>query len=83
MRVRVSMVPLLALLLVVEIASGWDRLLAVSEAAERLGVTERFVRTLIAQRRIAVHRFNGLIRVGMRDLDDYIESSRTEAESEG
>ena len=58
------------------------RLLDVAEAAERLGITQRFVRKLVAQRQLPVYRINSrTIRLSETDLDAYLDSCRNEADS--
>lgn len=53
-------------------------LLDVPGAAEYLGVTERFTRRLIAERRIAVVRIGRHVRIDARDLDAMIAAGRSE-----
>ena len=55
--------------------SGW---LTVAEAAEYLNVTERFIRRLITQHRIAFHRFGRHVRLNFRDLDAFAEAGRVD-----
>lgn len=52
------------------------RLLAVDQAAELLGTGERFVRRLIAERRITYVRVGRHVRIPEAALDEYI-STRT------
>lgn len=54
-------------------------LLTPAEAAEYLGVTERWIRRAVTERRIAVHRIGKLLRFAKTDLDSYLELRRTEA----
>lgn len=54
-------------------------LLTVKQAAEFLNVKERFVRRLIAEERIAVHRLGRHVRLGRADLAEYIAAGRREA----
>jgi excisionase family DNA binding protein len=58
-----------------------DRLLTVEEAADRLGTSVRFVRRLIAERRIAYTKLGRHVRIASRDLDAYVASGRVEARS--
>ncbi|MFJ2650446.1 excisionase family DNA-binding protein [Streptomyces sp. NPDC087420] len=51
-----------------------DRLLAVEEAAERLGTGVRFVRRLIAERRIAFVKVGRHVRLSEAVLTAYIEA---------
>lgn len=52
------------------------RLLAVDQAAELLGTGERFVRRLIAERRITYVRVGRHVRIPEAAIEDYI-STRT------
>jgi excisionase family DNA binding protein len=58
-----------------------ERLLTVDEAAERLGTSARFIRRLIAERRIAYTKLGRHVRIAARDLDAYVASGRVEARS--
>jgi len=53
-----------------------DRLLTVDEAAVALNTTSRFVRRLIAERRICFHHIGRHVRIAEKDLTDFIESGR-------
>jgi excisionase family DNA binding protein len=55
-----------------------DTLLTVEQAAERLGTTERFVRRLVFERRIAYVKLGRHVRIAGRDLDAYIRAGRVE-----
>jgi excisionase family DNA binding protein len=56
-----------------------DRLLTVEEAADRLGTSVRFVRRLIAERRIAYIRVGRHIRIAEADLASFVAAGRVEA----
>jgi excisionase family DNA binding protein len=58
-----------------------ERLLTVNEAAERLGTSTRFIRRLIAERRIAYTRLGRHVRIAGRDLDAFVASGRVEPRS--
>ena len=58
-----------------------ERLLTVDEAAERLGTSARFIRRLIAERRIAYTKLGRHVRIAGRDLDAYVASGRVEPRS--
>jgi excisionase family DNA binding protein len=58
-----------------------ETLLSVEQAAERLGTSERFVRRLIAERRIAYTKLGRHVRIAIRDLDAFILAGRVEAGS--
>lgn len=53
-------------------------LLSVPQAAERLGTPERFVRRLIAERRVRFYRVGKYIRFDSRDLDAFIGAGLVE-----
>jgi excisionase family DNA binding protein len=56
-----------------------ETLLSVEQAAERLGTSERFVRRLIAERRIAYTKLGRHVRIAAPDLDGFIAAGRVEA----
>ena len=58
-----------------------ERLLTVDEAAERLGTSARFIRRLIAERRIAYTKLGRHVRIAARDLDAFLASGRVEPRS--
>ena len=51
-------------------------LLTVEQAAERLNTKPRFIRRLIAERRIEFHRVGLHVRISERALAEFIESGR-------
>ncbi len=53
--------------------------LTLVEAAEYPNVTERFMRRLVAERRISYHKLGGLLRFLPADLDELLQASRVEA----
>src|SRR5918995_702756 len=53
-----------------------DRLLTVEEAADRLGTSVRFVRRLIAERRIAYIRVGRHVRIAEADLASFVAAGR-------
>jgi excisionase family DNA binding protein len=53
-------------------------LLTVDEAAAVLNTPPRFIRRLIAERRIVFHHVGRHVRIARRDLDAFIESGRVE-----
>lgn len=55
------------------------RLLSLSAAAIYLSVTDRHLRRLVAERRIAVIKERKLLRFDMRDLDAWIDANRRDA----
>jgi excisionase family DNA binding protein len=56
-------------------------LLTVDDAATRLAVTPRFVRRLIAERRIAFYRVGKFIRFDPEDVEALIREGRVERSS--
>ena len=55
-----------------------DTLLTVAQAAERLGTSVRFVRRLIAERRIAYVKLGRHVRIAAEDLEAFIVAGRVE-----
>jgi excisionase family DNA binding protein len=55
-----------------------DRLLTVEEAAERLGTSTRFVRRLVAERRIAYVKVGRHVRLDPADVEAFIAARRVE-----
>lgn len=53
-------------------------LLDIEQAAHRLNVTPRFIRRLIAQRRIDYLKIGKFIRFHPSDLDNWIEDQRVQ-----
>ncbi|MCV2491891.1 helix-turn-helix domain-containing protein [Geodermatophilus sp. YIM 151500] len=53
-----------------------DQLLTVAQAGDYLGTGERFVRRLIAQRRIAYVKLGKYVRLQRSTLDAYIAAGR-------
>lgn len=56
--------------------NGNGGLVDISWVAERLGVSERYVRRLIAERRIAHIKLGGPIRFEPGDVERFIDESR-------
>ena len=56
-----------------------DTLLTVEQAAERLGTSERFVRRLIAERRITFINLGRHVRITEHDLINFVTTGRVEA----
>lgn len=52
--------------------------LDVTAAAEWLGVEERFVRRLVAERRVTYYKVGRHVRFDAEDLDDFLARSRVE-----
>ena len=59
-----------------ETRSGLPSLLTCEEVAERLRLSERHVRRLIAAGALSVHRFGTAVRISSADLARYVASTR-------
>ncbi len=57
-------------------------LLTIDEAAVRLGTSPRFIRRLVAERRIAYTKVGKFVRIASTDLDSFITAGRVESNSE-
>jgi excisionase family DNA binding protein len=53
-------------------------MLTIEQVAERLNMSVRYVRRLVADRRIAFHKMGRAIRVHVADVDAFIEAGRVE-----
>lgn len=53
--------------------------LTVAEAADHLNTSVRFIRRLIAERRIAFHKVGAHVRIAAADLDRFVQAGRVEA----
>lgn len=53
-------------------------LLTVDQAAEYLGTAPRFVRRLVAERRIRYTKLGSHVRIAVEDLDAFIAAGRVE-----
>jgi excisionase family DNA binding protein len=56
-------------------------LLTVEAAADELGTPVRFVRRLIAERRIRFHKIGKYVRIDRRDLEAFVANGTVEAAS--
>lgn len=56
-------------------------LLSVPQAAERLGTPVRFIRRLVADRRIRYYKVGRYVRLDTHDLDAFIAAGRVEPEN--
>ncbi|BBG03976.1 MULTISPECIES: helix-turn-helix domain-containing protein [Pseudonocardia] len=59
------------------------RYLTVPEAADYLNTSVRFVRRLIAERRIAFHYVGRHVRLRVADLEEFVQSGRVEPVTAG
>lgn len=55
-----------------------DRMLNIEQVAERLGTSPRFVRRLIAERRIAFNKVGRHVRFNPVDVEEFISAGRIE-----
>lgn len=55
-----------------------QKYLTVPETAAYLNTSERFVRRLITERRIAFHHVGRHVRFALTDLDEWLAASRVE-----
>ena len=53
--------------------------LTVAQTAEYLSTSERFVRRLVAERRVAFHHVGRHVRFRLSDLDAWLDAQRVEA----
>lgn len=56
-----------------------DPLIDIEQAATRLGVSVRFMRRLVDERRIPFHKIGKFVRFDPADLDRWVASRRIEA----
>lgn len=54
------------------------RLLRISEAAEYLNVSDRFIRRLVAERRIDFIKVGRFVRIGQDALDSFLSEGTVE-----
>lgn len=57
-------------------------LLTVPEVADKLGTSQRFVRRLVHERRIAYMKLGKHVRISDRDVDDFIAAGRIEPQGD-
>jgi excisionase family DNA binding protein len=53
-------------------------LLTIGEAAAAMGMSARYVRRLVAERRIAFHKMGRSVRIARGDIAAFVEASRVE-----
>jgi excisionase family DNA binding protein len=56
-------------------------LLGVTELAEQLGTSERFVRRLVCERRVRFHKVGKFVRFDPRDIDAWLAEHRIDSVS--
>ena len=54
-------------------------LLGVLDVADRLGTSERFVRRLVAERRVPFHKVGKYVRFDPRDIEAWLAAHRVES----
>ncbi|WP_298321677.1 helix-turn-helix domain-containing protein [Haloactinopolyspora sp.] len=59
-------------------ASDDNEMLTVAQAAAAMGMSPRYVRRLIAERRIAFHRLGRSVRIARADVRAFIDDGRVE-----
>ena len=57
---------------------GREPPLTLSEAAAYLNVSQRFMRRLVAERRVVFYKVGKFVRFRRADLDSFVESGRVE-----
>lgn len=55
-----------------------DKFLTIEQAAERLNMSVRYVRRLIAERRIAFHKYGRSVRLAEADVTAFAAAGRVE-----
>jgi excisionase family DNA binding protein len=53
-----------------------EPLMDIPQAAKRLGVTARFVRRLVAERRIPHYKVGHFVRFDPNEIDDWLQAQR-------
>lgn len=57
------------------------QLLTIDQVASKLNTSPRFVRRLIAERRIAFHHVGRFVRISDADLTEFIEQGRVDCDT--
>ncbi len=53
-----------------------DQFLTIEQTAERLGMSVRYVRRLVADRRIAFHKYGRSVRLAESDVEAFAQTTR-------
>lgn len=61
-----------------DISSGQSSLMDIPTLAQRLGVTERFIRRLVAERRVPFYKIGKFIRFDPELIEDWLADTRIE-----
>ncbi len=56
-----------------------DEVLTIEQAAARIQMSERYVRRLVAERRIPFHKLGRCMRIKASDLAAHVEAGRVDA----
>ena len=56
-----------------------DEVLTIEQAADRIKMSERYVRRLIAERRIPFHKLGRSVRIKAVDLAAHVDAGRVES----
>ncbi|RKR89179.1 excisionase family DNA binding protein [Micromonospora pisi] len=56
-----------------------DEVLTIEQAAARIQMSERYIRRLVAERRIPFHKLGRSVRIKAVDLAAHVESGRVES----
>ena len=56
-----------------------DEVLTIEQAAERMAMSVRYVRRLLADRRIPFHKLGRSVRLKASDVDAHVDAGRIEA----
>jgi excisionase family DNA binding protein len=62
----------------VAITAPTPDLLTIEQAAERLNMSARYIRRLVAERRIAFHKIGRAVRLHVTDVDAHAAAGRVE-----
>ncbi|PPK98028.1 excisionase family DNA binding protein [Kineococcus xinjiangensis] len=62
----------------VTVAAPFGELLTIEEAAARIGMSPRYIRRLIAERRIVFYRLGRAVRLDPADLAAHVAAGRVE-----
>lgn len=63
-----------------DVSGQWPAFMTVPESGEYSGLGERFMRRLIAERRIPFHKVGRHVRLARTDLDALMAAGRKEAQ---
>ena len=55
-----------------------EEILTIEQAAARINMSERYVRRLVAERRIPFHKLGRCVRIAASDLTEFVNASRVQ-----